>query len=183
MEYESMKSKLALLLALTGAAAISQSAFAADGTITFNGNITAQTCTISGNGSGPNFTVALPTVSASTLSTAGATAGRSPFNIALTNCTPDSGTVHTFFEQGPTIDTTTGNLVLNAGGATNVQIQLQNSDFSNIALNQPDSGQNSKTVPIQNGAATLHYYAQYIATGKAGAGAANSSVMYTMSYQ
>lgn len=177
-----MKMKLIAALALIGAAA-SQGAFAADGTITFTGKITAQTCTISGNGGGPNFTVALPTVSASTLATSGATAGRSPFNIALTNCTPDTGTVHTFFEQGPTIDTVTGYLKLDTGGATNVEIQLQNSDFSNIALNQPDSGQNSKTASIQSGSATLNYYAQYVATGKAGAGAANSSVMYTMSYQ
>lgn len=170
---------MAIVGTLLGAASIG--AHAADGTITFTGNVTAQTCTIAGNGGTSNFSVALPTVSASSLATAGATAGRTPFNIALSNCA-QSGNVHTFFEQGPTIDTSTGNLLVNAGGASNVEIQLQNSDFSTIALNQPDSTQGSKTVAISSGAATLNYYAQYFATGAANAGAANSSVMYTMSY-
>lgn len=161
----------------------SQCVFAADGTITFAGDFTAQTCTINGNGSGSsNFTVALPTVSASSLTTAGATAGRTPFRIALTHCTQASGTVHTFFQPGQ-IDMTTGNLVLATGGASNVEIQLQNADFSNIALNKADSAQNSKSAVIGNGAATLNYYAQYVATGRATPGSANSSVLYTISYQ
>ncbi|PRE84487.1 fimbrial protein, partial [Burkholderia gladioli] len=70
---------------LLGGLCFSPFVFAADGTITFMGNVTAQTCTINGNGSGSkNFTVTLPTVSASSLATAGATAGATPFNIALT---------------------------------------------------------------------------------------------------
>lgn len=172
---------LAVAGALLGLASVG--AHAADGTITFTGNLTAQTCTIAGNSSAANFTVALPTVSASSLAAAGATAGRTPFNIALTGCAQNSGNVHTFFEQGPTIDPTTGNLFVNTGGATNVEIGLQNSDLSKIALNQPDAAQNSKSVAISSGSATLNYYAQYVATGVATAGAANSSVMYTMSYQ
>jgi major type 1 subunit fimbrin (pilin) len=162
---------------------VSVGAHAADGTITFTGSLTAQTCTISGNGGATNFAVALPAVSTTSLATAGATAGRTPFSIALTGCAQSSGNVHTFFEQGPTIDTTTGNLIVAAGGATNVEIGLQNSDFSNIALNRPDGTQSSQSVAINSGAATLNYFAQYVATGAATAGAANSSVMYTMSYQ
>jgi major type 1 subunit fimbrin (pilin) len=157
---------------------------AADGTITFNGSITAQTCTINGNGAGSNdFTVTLPTVSASALSAAGQTAGRTPFNIVLTACTPATGNVHTFFESGPTTDATTGNLVLQAGGATNVQIGLENADFSPIKAGFADASQNSASVAINSGAASLSYYAQYVATGAATAGAANSSVMYTIAYQ
>lgn len=171
---------MTLMCALLGVASIG--AHASDGTITFTGNVTAQTCTISGNGGTASFTVALPTVSASSLAAAGATAGRTPFNIALSNCAQGSGNVHTFFEQGPTIDATTGNLLVNTGGATNVEIQLQNANLTNIALNQPDSTQNSASMSISTGTATLNYFAQYIATGKATAGAANSSVMYTMSY-
>jgi major type 1 subunit fimbrin (pilin) len=179
-----MKTKLISAAILASAAMASQFAAAADGTITFEGAITAQTCTINGNGSGSNnFAVKLPTVSSSTLATAGQTAGRTPFSIALTNCTPSSGNVHTFVESGPTIDTTTGNLILNPGGATNVQIALQNSDFTNIRAGAADASQNSKSVAITSGNATLNYYAQYIATGPATAGAANASVMYTMAYQ
>jgi major type 1 subunit fimbrin (pilin) len=179
-----MNNKIISALIVAGAAMASQFAAAADGTITFNGNITAQTCTINGNGSGAkDFTVTLPTVSSSSLATAGQTAGRTPFSIALTNCTPATGNVHTYFEPGPTTDTTTGHLILNAGGATNVQIGLQNGDFTDIKAGAADASQNSKAVAITTGSATLPYYAQYVATGAATAGAANSSVMYTLSYQ
>jgi major type 1 subunit fimbrin (pilin) len=178
-----MKTKLISALIFAGAAMASQFASAADGTITFNGQVTAQTCTIAGNGGSNNFTVTLPTVPASSLAAAGQTAGRTPFSIALTNCTPNSGTVHTFFEAGPTVDTTTGNLFVATGGATNVELGLQNSDFTNIVAGAADASQNSKSVAIASGAATLNYYVQYVATGAATAGAANSSIMYTMSYQ
>jgi len=179
-----MKTKLVSTMITAGIALASHGAFAADGTITFNGNITAQTCTINGNGSGAkDFTVTLPTVSTSTLASAGQTAGRTPFNIALTNCTPGTGNVHTFFEPGPTTDATTGNLILNAGGATKVQLGLLNSDFSAIKSGFADASQNSKPVAITSGGATLSYYVQYVATGAATAGAAKSSVLYTIAYQ
>jgi major type 1 subunit fimbrin (pilin) len=179
------KTRLISAAILTSAALSSQFAFAADGTITINGQVTAQTCTINGNGSGSNnFTVTLPTVSTSALATAGQKAGATPFNIALTACTPASGNVHTYFEPGPTVDTSTGNLIVTTGGAQNVEIGLANGDFSAIALGAADASQNSQAVAISTGGtATLPYYAQYIATGAATAGAANSSVMYTLVYQ
>src|ERR1700754_383260 len=178
-----MKTKFISALILAGTAMASQFASAADGTITFNGQVTAQTCTISGNGGTNNFTVTLPTVSTSSLTAAGQTSGRTPFNIALTNCTPASGNVHTYFEPGPTFDTNTGNLIVATGGAKNVELGLLNSDFSNIVAGAADASQNSKSASIDSGKATLNYYVQYVATGAASAGAANSSIMYTMSYQ
>ncbi|WP_027014959.1 fimbrial protein [Comamonas composti] len=182
-----MKSKIITALVVMGAATASQFAAAADGTITFNGQVTAQTCTINGNGSGSkDFTVTLPTVSTSALAAAGATAGRTAFNIALTNCTPASGSVHTFFEPGPTVNLTTGQLRVAAGAnsATNVEIGLLNDDFSAIKAGAADASQNSKPANISaTGTATLPYFAQYVATGVAGAGAANSSVQYTLVYQ
>lgn len=179
-----MNTKILSAIVLVGAAAASQVAAAADGTITFNGNVTAQSCTINGNGSGAkDFSVTLPTVSSSMLATAGQTAGRTPFSISLTACTPATGSVHTYFEPGPTTDIQTGNLILNSGGASNVEISLLNSDFSVIKAGAADASQNSKPVAIATGSATLNYYAQYYATGAATAGAANSSVMYTLSYQ
>ncbi|MDM0031934.1 fimbrial protein [Variovorax sp. J22P271] len=174
-------------LAVAGTALVSQLASAADngdGTITFKGNITAQTCTINGNGSGAkDFTVTLPTVAVTTLSTAGQTAGRTPFTIALTNCTPDSGNARAYFEPGVTTDGVTGNLKLDAGGATNVQIGLLNGDLTEIKAGFAEASQNSKSAPISAGSATLPYFAQYVSTGTATAGAADSSVMYTIVYQ
>lgn len=188
-----MQTKLISALLLAGAATASQVAFAADGMITFSGNVTAQTCTINGNGSGSkDFTVTLPTVSTSALASSGATAGTTPFNIALTACTPTTGTnaakaVHAFFELGSTVNTTTGNLIVSPGNssAKNVEIQLLNaSDQSAVKIGQADASQNSKPVNVStSGAATLQFYAQYYATGAATAGAANSSVMYSIVYQ
>lgn len=181
-----IKNKLISAAIFTSAAITSQFAFAADGTITINGNVTAQTCTINGNGSGSNnFTVTLPSVSASALTTAGDKAGETPFSIALTACTPASGTVHTYFEPGATVNTATGNLIVAAGGALNVEIGLENGvDSSPIALGAADTAQNSKTAAIgTDGTATLPYFAQYVATGTATPGLANSSVMYTLVYQ
>ena len=176
--------KFLAALAIASTALVSQFASAnGDGTITFNGNITAQTCTINGNGSGAkDFLVTLPPVSVTTLANAGQTAGRTRFTIALTNCTPDSGNAHTYFEPGITTDAATGYLKLDAGGATNVQIGLLNGDLTEIKAGFPDSAQNSKPAPISAGSATLPYFAQYVSTGTATAGAANSSVMYTIIY-
>ncbi len=110
-----------LALAVSTAAISSFSAQAADGTITFNGKVTDQTCTISTPG-GKDFTVTLPTVSASTLATQSATAGRTPFAINLTKCS--KGQVATYFEPGATVDFNTGRLNNQAqtDAATNVQI-------------------------------------------------------------
>lgn len=168
---------LSALVALPG------TSFASDGTITFTGNVTAQTCTISGNGGGSSFTVTLPTVSVSALTTAKQTAGTTPFNIALTNCTPASGTATVYFEPGATVDTTTGQLLNTTGTATNVEVGLLNSDYSQIKLGQAVSSQNSKSASLASGSATLNYYAQYVAMGKAGAGTVNTTSLYSIVYQ
>lgn len=181
-----MKFNRSVLLAATFAAiaAVPMTSHAYDGTITFNGSITAQTCTINGNGAGAkDFTVKLPTVSASALATAGQTAGRTPFTISLSACTPATGSVHTFFESGTTTDTQTGNLKLATGGATNVQIGLLNGDTTPIKAGFTDASQNSQSVALASGSVTLPYFAQYVATGAATAGAATSTVQYTIAYQ
>ncbi|WP_323120875.1 fimbrial protein [Burkholderia alba] len=180
-----MKDMRTGILAAAVTLAAAPAAFAADGTITINGQVTSQTCTISGNGGGKDFTVTLPTVSASTLATAGAAAGRTPFNIALSKCTPNSGNVSTYFEPGATVDTTTGRLVNTApGGAANVQVGLLNSDNSSIQLGAAQASQNSKPVALSGGAATLNYYAQYVATGGAAtAGSVTTTTLYSIVYQ
>ena len=175
--------------------AMTPAAFASDGTITFTGRITTQTCVISGNGGGNNFTVALPTVSATTLGTAGNVAGRTPFNIRLTGCTPNTGNVAVHFEPGATVDTATGRLINTAVAtpaagdaagvppATHVQVGLLNADMTNIAVGSAFAAQNSQQVPLADGAATLQYYAQYVATGGAAtAGNLTTTATYSVVY-
>ncbi|HEH8398677.1 TPA: type 1 fimbrial protein [Pseudomonas aeruginosa] len=169
----------AVLLATSAPAA-----FAADGTLTINGKITAQTCTISGNGGGKDFTVTLPTISNSALPAVGATAGRTPFNIALSACTPNSGNVLVYFEPGSNASSSTGNLHNTAtGGAANVQVSLLNGDMTKINMNNGQATQNSKPVALTNGAATLNYYAQYVSTGAVTAGDVTAVSMYSVVYQ
>ncbi|VEA64110.1 Major pilin [Serratia plymuthica] len=182
-------SKLSAVLALAVSAATisSFSAQATDGTITFNGKVTDQTCTISTPG-GKDFTVTLPTVSASTLATQSATAGRTPFAINLTQCS--KGQVATYFEPGATVDFNTGRLINQAqtDSATNVQIQLlgSNNQFLPILAAGANGAQNNSqwvTVATEGGSADMNYYAEYYATNAAGAGDVTSSVQYTIIYQ
>ncbi|HEY3597971.1 MAG TPA: fimbrial protein [Paraburkholderia sp.] len=172
----------AAIVALAAAALAPVSANAFDGTITFNGSLSAQTCTINGNGtSAKNFAVTLPTVSTGSLAAVNATAGRTPFNIALSGCTPGTGNVSVYFEPGNT-DTSNGNLLVNAGGAGNVEIQLLNNDASPIKAGFAQASQNSQAVGLAAGAATLNYFAQYFATAATTPGPAVSQVNYTIAY-
>jgi major type 1 subunit fimbrin (pilin) len=176
----------AALVAVMGVVAFApQNAKASDGVITFNGKITAQTCTISGNGGGSSFTVTLPTVSTSSLTAAAQVAGATPFNIALTACSPNSGNVSTYFEAGATIDATTGFLKNTTGTATNTEVNFLNTvDGTSIKLGAPQASQNSAVVAIASGSANLPYIARYAAVGGgSGAGSVQTTVTYSMSYQ
>ncbi|CAE6868896.1 Major fimbrial subunit SMF-1 [Paraburkholderia nemoris] len=175
------KTLLSTLLAAASIAMLAPAAHAADGTITFNGSVVGTTCTI--NSGTPNFSVTLPPVSTSALATAGATAGLTPFSIALTACSGGTGNATAYLEPGPTVDTATGQLIVAAGGATNVEIGLLNSKNQPIVAGAATGSQNTDLVSIASGSATLNMYAQYVAMGAATAGAANSTIQYTISYQ
>lgn len=173
-----MNRKLLSACVLAGLAFASQQAFAADGTITFTGQIVATTCVING-GTNASFTVTLPTVStgAFTSNVAGAT----PFQIALTGCTGTGTSVHAYFE-GPGVNTS-GRLA-NAGSANGVEVQLlDNNSGSQQVINAAagDGFQNSQPVTLQSGAATLNYVARYYSTAPV-AGSVQSQVAYTIVY-
>jgi major type 1 subunit fimbrin (pilin) len=180
----------AALIAGLGALA-AQSAMAADGTITFNGNITAVTCSVHGGSPGSNsgnFTVTLPNVASSAFQAAGSVAGATLYNIYVggageTGCADDTKVSVHYEPTSPNIDPTTGhlNLATGTGVATGVQLQLLNAgDRSVINLaNAP----NSTPISIANNTATLPFYAQYVSTAASvTAGTANSSVLYSVQY-
>lgn len=200
-----MKIKLLSACVVAGLAMVSQQAFASDGTITFNGTISANTCAISINGgtaSAANTqaagTVTLPAVSTSALNTATAKAGSTPFTIALSACSYKAGdTVRTFFEAGNSVDLTTGRLKTTNVGAANVanlEIELLNANGNHIAIGAAATTQ--ADVPqtltggtltggiMSPGTATMSYYAQYAANGLAvtGAGQVTSNVTFSIIY-
>lgn len=187
--------RMKLLAASLVLGAVSPAAFASDGTITFTGRITGQTCTITGNGAAADFTVPLPTVGTGTLNADGNTAGRTPFNIQLSACNPNTGNVAVFFESGANADMATGrlrNAAVNVpaegdnpavNAATNVQVGVLNADLTPVAIGNAYAAQNSQSVALAAGAATLQYYAQYVATGGAAtAGPITTTTQYSIVY-
>lgn len=178
-----MKKHIASAFAIAGLIAAASAAHAADGVISVKGSIIANTCTINGGGAG-DFTVNMPAVSASALQASGATAGRTPFQIELSGCSSDQK-VQTMFEAGPSVNTTTGRLLVDtgAGAATKVELGLLNDSFGKIRAGAAADAQNSQQVQIAGGNATMNYYVQYESLGGTTAGAANSSVQYTLVYQ
>lgn len=167
-------------------------ALAADGKVTFNGEIITNTCTvISGD---KDKIVTLPTVQVSALSAANQTAGTTPFTIGLENCA-NASDVSVYFEPNEYVSTE-GRLknTIPAGGAANgannVDIELLNNNHGVIDLaNQtidPTTGKvtggNSTVVTPVDGSATLPFYARYFATNAAEAGKVSSYVNFTIVY-
>ncbi|WP_199099307.1 fimbrial protein [Dyella sp. ASV21] len=171
----------ALVASVAAAALAPRTASAVDGTINITGTINTSTCQINGANSPATIAVALPTVSTTSLNAANAVAGRTPFTLALSGCGALTKAT-TFFEPGPTV-MADGNLKNNTGTATNVEVQLLNSNFSTIALNAASGSQNVTQATLASGAGNITYYAQYFATAAAGAGTVNTSVQFTMLYQ
>lgn len=194
----------AVLAATFGLVALApQYASAYDGTITFNGEITDTTCTITGGGAATgtsNITVPLPTVSASSLP-AGAVAGTSPFSLILgggTNCT-NGKTAALWIETTatPALDTVTGALINQATGGSNVEVQMLNGNNNqpiNLGINAAVvngqtviSANNQPAATIVGNTATLPFVAQYLASGPSGGvaatpGAVSTYLTYSMQY-
>jgi major type 1 subunit fimbrin (pilin) len=195
--------KRAMLAAgIATAMALPLSSQASDGTITFTGAVTANTCTVSVNASGANATVALPTVSTAALTNAATktTAAGTFFNMAVSACTAtplaDIGglaptTVQIYFEAGPNVDEVTGGLI-NASGGSNVEVNLYNASAAAVVGTQIMPGTNThqpSTLPI-GGGGTQWFYAGYSTAGTNGlagiaatAGAVNTSITYSLIYQ
>ena len=174
------------------------SGHASDGTITFTGAVTANTCTVSVNASGANATVALPTVSTAALDNTSTktTAAGTFFNMAVSACTAtplaDIGgnaptTVQIYFEAGPNVDEVTGGLINTVAGS-NVEVRLYNASAAAIVGTQimPGTGTNQPLTQAIGTGGTQWFYAGYSTAGAnaaATAGAVSTSVTYSLIYQ
>lgn len=174
----------AALLALFSVAAMNAQA-ASTGTITFNGELTATTCDADVDGQGPDATIVLPTVGTNQLTAEGQTAGRTGFNIGLSNCAGTLQTASAFFEAGSTVDLTTGHLKNVNGDATNVSLQLRDEAGSEAVIQAGNSNQTANTTyyDISSGSADLPYAVEYYANGATTAGTVVSSVVYSIQYK
>lgn len=152
---------------------------ASDGTITFSGSVTANTCVIKVNDGSATNTVTLPSVNAALLNSTGKTAMPTDVRIGLSACTGVTS-ARAFFETGPNVTSDTKNLK-NNGTATNVEIQLLTPTNTAIAIG--DTAQRSAAgIALTDGTALLAYKAQYYATAAAGAGTVDTSVTYSIDY-
>lgn len=162
-----------------------QAAYAAN-TVNFTGELVSQTCSASAGDK--SQTVQLPKVSVGQLSTKGAIAAQTGFNIELTGCANATGTAKAIFASGNGVRSGVGTLLntsKEAGAAKNVDLQLIDA-VNGEPIKAGDFSQVTSTtaMTISSGAVTLPYAVQYYATDDgASAGPVNASVTYDISYQ
>lgn len=155
---------------------------ASTGTITFNGQLDASTCDVSVDGQGADAVVTLPTVSTADLAAPAKTAGRTSFNMALTNCTGTLKTVSAFFQAGSSVDAVTGRLKNMTGTATNVSLELLDGANSSV-IKVGDQNQVANTTYIDVTKGPLVYQVQYYAEDATTAGTVSSNVVYNLQYK
>lgn len=183
-------SKLNVSLCALALAMASSSAFAAgevtQGTVTFNGELIAETCSIVSDDVDKQVT--LPTLSVTTLDAAAKTAGSTTFDLSVENCpkTGTPGSVAAHFEAigSDGFDPATGNLTNSeptATAATNVQIRL----FDVNGTKQIPVGGTGGFFPIDTtaGTAKMTYIGAYYATAATTAGKVKGKVQYTLAYK
>lgn len=176
--------KLALITALT---ALPYSVLAAP-TVTFEGEVTSQTCTVDINGQ-TNSVVLLPTVSLTDFGETlaeGQTAGQTPFTISIAGCqAPTTDTNITTKFLGYNVENPSGvlgNSSTDANAATGFGIQLLSSTDSPVTLNGVTdvSGLVLKTGATS---ASADFGARYYSLGTVGtAGKITAVAEYTLSY-
>lgn len=172
----------ALIAGLGIAAFAPRAALATDGTITFNGKVTAATCTAT---AGTGNAVTLPTVSTTALSGVGKTAGSTLFNIVLSGCSGTMANVAANFEAGAGVNA--AGRIANTGAAATAAtgIDLQLTDVTGTVINIGSSSP-SPAVPFTGATGTtvsIPFYVRYYATAATpGAGNVKGTVDYSIVY-
>jgi major type 1 subunit fimbrin (pilin) len=178
-----LKNRLFAVLAI--AAICAPLAAHADGTITFNGALSATTCTVTGTGGTSSFAVDLGSPSVAGLQSAGGTTPNTTFNISLSGCAGGTATSVRPYFSGSNINTS-GRLVntFGTGAATNVELQLLDEPADTvIALNAARGSQSSQNPSIAGGSATLQFAARFFTpAGGATAGGFQSDIAYVIDY-
>lgn len=175
---------IASLVAACGSVGLAQAA--STGNITFNGELTANTCDVIVDGQGADALVKLPTIGTNQLTAATQTAGRTGFNMALNNCAGTLTTASAFFEAGTSVDLTTGRLKNMSGTATKVDLQLRDgSSATQAVIEAGNQSQRNSTqyVDVTSTTANLPYYVEYYANGATTAGTVVSNVVYSIQYK
>lgn len=154
-----MKNKMMITLLAVGSALTATHAFAAAGTVNFNGNILDSACDV--DVASQNQVVILGDYYKTEFPTTGARTAATQFNIVLKNCPVTVTNAKVRFDGTP--DATNSSLLAidssAAGAATGVAINLMSADKADLPLH----GSNSYSYVLSSTADnTLSFYAQYI---------------------
>ncbi|MBB6114305.1 major type 1 subunit fimbrin (pilin) [Rahnella inusitata] len=155
-----------------------------DNTISFQGEVTDETCSLTVNGNETAPIILLPTVATSDLAASGDVIGATTFEMALSGCTgstDDSTTISTVF-AGNLVETTNGTLG-NTGTAANVTVQILDTAGEPIDLSSTYTAEGDLTLAAGDTASTATYTARYYATDVATAGTVAASLQYAVTYQ
>lgn len=174
-----MKKHLAVLLLLSPSLVL-----AAGNTITFRGQVHAQTCQVSVDGSA-NPVVLLPTVATGDLAAVGSAAGETPFVVSVSGCTASATDALKIKTQFLASAATSGNNIPNLGTAKNVALQLRKSVGGDAIKLVGGSSVSVDGLEMAAGATSAsHTFAvRYISeNGVAGAGSVIGSVQYALDY-
>lgn len=152
-------------------------------TVTFQGEVTQQTCSVAVNGNTSNPIVLLPTVSTSALGSAGASAGQTTFNVSVSGCEAGASpqALNTVFVPNAT---TTGGNIVSTGTAPNVALQLLDPAAPATPFNLT-GGYAAPGLVVGTGAtsASHDFAVRYLAEGGiAGAGTVVGAVQYSVAY-
>lgn len=166
-------------------------AYAADGKVTFQGEILSDgTCKIETDSK--NRTVTLPTVGKANLSLAGQTAAPVPFSITLKECKiADAEKANLLFSGAATKGQPyLPNTASSGKAANNVGIQIVKADGIGTPIKVDGSQANSEKAPDtgkeQNGTVIqprFDYFAHYYATGAATAGDVEATATFQVQYK
>ncbi|MCS3408333.1 fimbrial protein [Serratia sp. AKBS12] len=178
------KTLIAMGMIMTACTTYSSVTLAATGTIQFQGAIIENTCTVNINGQGTNPTIILGKIDKATLATAGATSAAHRIEIKLTDCPTENESPTTvsarFAGAVDTADNTLLQLTSPDADTTAKNVAIEFTEKNNQPLPLGAAPQYSES--INNGEATLLYFARYKATGAASVGTANAVADYTIVY-
>lgn len=155
----------------------------ANNTITFQGQVSDQTCEVAVNGASGDQTVLLPTVPASALAGAGSVAGVTPFTLSVSGCTA-SGSVTAIGTDFVGNNVTSNGDLGNIGSATNVALQILGAVGGPVVNLTSGARVSGLSLAASATGASHDFAVQYVAEGTgATAGSVISSVQYAISYQ
>ncbi|PZL85323.1 type 1 fimbrial protein [Pantoea sp. ARC270] len=177
--------KLAFLSASVMSVLFASQAFASNNTITFQGRVDSQTCTVTVNGNTAKPTVLLPTVNVDALKESGSTAGQTTFDIGITGCkSSDTATTVSTVFTGNSVSAkgNLSNVAATDEAAQNVEIQILNTKGGAIDFNHDFDSEGELHLAAGEKDASATYTAQYYATQAATAGAVEASLQYAVSY-